>query len=179
MIYKKVEKSSTIPPESLRKFIWEGIEKREGESFTELVIPWHFGIRADEKSEPLTLRIESVRTKKDGAYVQKMRAKGYCVNDDYCPSYEISDGGRCIAELKNKLGDIEPYIPRIKKILYDCGMLELKGGRIITKTYDAVSSFYHTHSLNHLLTAISIISNLDVLLEVDGKIRKGGDGCDT
>ena len=94
MIYKKVEKSSTIPPESLRKFIWEGIEKREGESFTELVIPWHFGIRADEKSEPLTLRIESVRTKRDGAYVQKMRAKGYCVNDDYCPSYEISDGGR-------------------------------------------------------------------------------------
>lgn len=175
MFYEKVDESSRISPESLKKIIWERIEKREREDCIELVIPWHFGSSASEKSEPLVLSIASVRPKNYGADVQKMRAKGYSVDDGYYPCYEVSDGGRCLEELKKRIGSIEHLAPKIKKILYDCGMLELKGGRIITKNYYAISSFYHTNALNSVLTAISIISNLDILLEVDGEIRKGGD----
>ena len=175
MFYEKIEESSKISPEVLRNFIWEGLEKREIEDRIELSLPWHFGKSEDEKSEPLVLRIESVRPKNYVADVHKMRAKGYNVDNGYYPCFEVSDGGRCLEELKGRLGSVDELIPRIKKVLYDCGMLELRGGRIIVKNYYAVSPFYHTSAVNDVLCAISIISNFDLLLAADGEIRKGGD----
>ncbi len=173
MIYRKVNKSSSVPPDSLRNFIWDGIEKREKEDVIELILPWHFG--NGDRSVPLVLTVRKIREGNTGADVQRMRAKGYSVDDGYYPYYEISDGGRCLEELKKRLGSIDDLVPKIKRILYDCGMLELKSGRIITKSYYAISSFYHTNALNQLLSAISILSNLDLLLAVDGEIRKGGE----
>jgi hypothetical protein len=175
MFYEKVYKSSKIPPDLLKKYIWENVEKRVKDDSVELVIPWHFGRAPHESSDPLTLRVSPERPPSCGAEVQKMRAKGYAVDNGYYPYYVISDGGRCLAELQKRLGETDTYIPRIKRILYDCGMLELKSGHVITGGYYALDRFSHTNALNAVLTAVSIISNFDVLLEVDGEIRKGGD----
>lgn len=173
MLYEKVDKSSSVLPDPLRKFIWEGIEKREKEDSVELTLPWHFG--NGEHSAPLVLILRKVREKNTGADVQRMRAKGYSVDDSYCPCFEISDGGRCIEEMKRRLGSIDALLPRIRRVLYECGMLELRGERIIVKNYYAVDLHYHTNALNQMLSAISILSNFDLLLEVDGEIRKGGE----
>ena len=163
------DKNSIISPEAIRKSIWEGIETIQKNDRTELILPWHFGISPDEKNEPLKLTVRSVRPEKNGAEVQKMRSKGWSVDDGYYPAYEISDGGRCLLELEKRLGNIEKYLPKIRRILYDCGMLELKSGRIITRTYEAYSGYRHTRELNCVLTAISLVSGIELILSVSEK----------
>ena len=178
MVYKKENKNSKTSPENLRDFIRDGIVEAVREDRIELTLPWHFGPDAASESAPLTLTIRPIRARSFGAEVQKMRAKGYSVDDTDYPEYRIDDGGRCLDELKIRLGDISPYIPKIKRVLYNCGMLELSSGHIITRSYSAYSSYRHIRELNAVLTAISVISNVDLFLAVDGEEWKDGDTHD-
>ena len=147
----------------IRELIWNDIKiLTEGETVT-FTMPWHLGLSPEEKSEPIKITVTHVKLPKKSDGPLRQKYKGSVVDTQCYDSYELSDGGRAFAELEKKVGDVTPYLKRIERILYKTGMNELRGGRIITKTYDLYSSWITTHHLDGFLTAITIIANLDIL----------------
>lgn len=152
-----------ISDKKLREIIWEKITVSKDGKEQVLTMPWHFGKESDEKSEPLKITVKHVKLPRKSVGPERQRSLGSVVDTQQYESFEISDGGRAFIELERKVGDITPYLPRIKRILYKTGMNELRGGRIITKTYDLYSPWITLHHLDGFVTAITIIANLDIL----------------
>lgn len=125
---------------NLREYIWQGIRKEVYADTIELYLPFFFGAGVHE---PLCLTWD-----RDGV---------------------LSDGGRTITELKNRLGDISPYLDTIRMILSDCADCRLVGGQVIVKdhfqtvTYCGNEYLDYLGGLNQMLKAITTISILDTI----------------
>ena len=90
----------------------------------------------------------------------------------------LSDGGRTLAELKKRVGDIAPYRHSIQNILAALGTVTLEGGQKLTvRQYQTCISGEETYQdymggLNRLLRAISLISIVDtVTVDEDGTVQ--------
>ncbi len=90
----------------------------------------------------------------------------------------LSDGGRTLAELKKRVGDLTTYQNRIENILSSLGMVELEGGhRLVVRHFQTRVSGENTSidymsGLNRMLRAISLISIADTLaVEQDGTVN--------
>ena len=126
----------TIAPEPLHGYIWEGIRKEVHPDRVELYLPFHFG---NTPATPLCLTWFE-----DGT---------------------LSDGGRTIAQLKKRLGDIAPYMGSIQKILSHRGIggCQLVGGQVLKLTYRQDP----LRALNMMLQIISLISVVDHITIAD------------
>ena len=89
----------------------------------------------------------------------------------------LSDGGRTIAELKKRVGDITPYMKKIQNVLNSHGMVELVSGHILTvRSYytvifgDETYKDYRT-GVNKLIEVMSLISVIDsIQVSDDGEV---------
>ncbi len=90
----------------LREYIWQGVRKEVYADKIELYLPFFF---ENCRKEPLCLTWN-----RDGV---------------------LSDGGRTISELEYRVGNIEPYLDMVRRILSNCGGCKLVGGRIIVKEH--------------------------------------------
>ena len=124
----------------LHEYIWQGIRKEVLPDRINLHLPFCFG---PGDGEPLCLTWD---------------AKG-----------TLSDGGRTIAELKRRIGDIRPYMNSIIEILAQCGDCRLVGGQMIVKDhFQTVICGNETYldylgGMHQMLKAISWICVVDTL----------------
>ncbi|MBQ8290911.1 MAG: hypothetical protein IJX88_00165 [Clostridia bacterium] len=78
-------------------------------------------------------------------------------------SAEYSDGGKAIAELEKRVGDIAPYQKWLKEFAEREGRIHFVGGRILTMKVWALSSGYAVESgIFDMLAYASIVANLDM-----------------
>lgn len=120
----------TIAAGPLYDYIWEGIRKEVYSDRVELYLPFYFG---GEQTAPLCLT--------------------------WFEDATLSDGGRTIAELKKRLGDISPYMDSIHKILTHRGIgdVKLSGGQVLKLIYRQDP----LRAMNMMLKVISLISAVD------------------
>ncbi len=155
----------------LHGFIWNGIKTEDKGESLELTLP--FPLCDDgEGFTVIWRRIKSPdRSRKP---LRKLRAQGYTVETGRdLPNYEISDGGRILAALEKRVGNLAPYERRIKDLLKRTGCFELCGGRIIKTEYAAFSSHYHEKTLNELLHLAALITSLDILPYTAEDLERG------
>lgn len=130
-----------MKPEKLQEYIWQGIRKEVYANKIELHLPFFFGNGEDA---PLCLTWSD-----DGT---------------------LSDGGRTMAELKKRVGDITPHMEKIRNILNFCNPVELVAGHILViRQFNTVIAPDETYvdyraGLSHLLQTISQISAVDTIL---------------
>ena len=130
--------------ESVHKSIWQGIRKEVYADRIELHLPFFFG---EGIGAPLCLTWD-----RQGV---------------------LSDGGRTIAELKKRVGDIRPYLDTIGRIMARCGNCRLAGGQTIIKEHFQTVCFQeeehpaYLHGMNQMLKAITLISILYVISVAD------------
>lgn len=137
-----------MQPEKLQEYILQGIKKRVYHDKIELYMPFFFRNGDDS---PVCLAWD-----KDGI---------------------LSDGGRTIAELKKRVGDITPYMKKIQNVLNSHGMVELVSGHILTvRSYytvifgDETYKDYRT-GVNKLIEVMSLISVIDsIQVSDDGEV---------
>ena len=134
--------------QALNGYIRQGIRKEVYTDRIELYLPFFFG---EGKTEPLCLIWD-----KKGA---------------------LSDGGRTLAELKKRVGDLTPYKDSIQNILMSLGQVTLEGGqKLVVRHFQTCISGEHSYQdylggLNRLLRAISLISIVDtVTVDDDGAV---------
>ena len=129
-----------ISAKALHGYLWEGIRREVYPDRIELYLPICFGAG---DSEPLCL----IWTREG----------------------KLTDGGRTLAELKKRIGNTVPYQKAIRRILADCGMVELVGGRQLelsrfqTVIVGGESHIDYLGGLTHMLRAISLISVVDAV----------------
>ena len=135
--------------QALAGYIRQGIRKEVYTDRIELYLPFFFG---NGNSEPLCLIWDK---------------KGI-----------LSDGGRTLAELKKRVGDLSAYENRIGNILTSLGLVSLEGGhKLVVRHYQTCLSgdtYYQDYlgGLNRLLRAISLISAADrIAVDADGTVR--------
>ena len=130
----------TIPADKLKSYIWQDIRKEVYSDRVELYLPFCFGSGNDT---PLCLT-----WRQDGT---------------------LSDGGRTLAELKNRLGDITTYMDTIQEILARCYWVELVGGQNLVMSHFQTcirgeEYFYdYVGGLTWMLQVISLISIVDTI----------------
>lgn len=156
-------KKTVLGDKKLRDIIWEKLSVIDKGEEQVLVLPWHLGREARDKTEPLRISVRHVKLPHKSTGPERQRSLGSVVDTQVYEAYEISDGGRALSELEKKVGDITPYLPRIKRVLYKTGMHELRGGRIITRTYDLYSPWITLHYLDGFVTCMTVIANMDIL----------------
>lgn len=134
--------------EALTGYIRQGLRKAVYDDRIELHLPFFFG---KVESEPLCLIWDQ---------------KGV-----------LSDGGRTLAELKKRVGDLTPYRDRIQNILMSLGLVTLEGGqKLVVRHFQTCISGEQSYQdylggLNRLLRAISLISIVDtVTVDEDGTV---------
>lgn len=126
--------------EKLREYIWQDIRKEVYPDRVELYLPFFFG---KESAEPLCLTWD-----RNGI---------------------LSDGGRTMKELRNRLGDLTPYMDAIHFILDQDAPVALVGGQNLVvkhnQTYSYMGEEYINYmaSLSWLLKSISRVSVVDTL----------------
>ena len=115
-----------------------------------LYLPWHFAKAASgSKSVPLCL---TVRADGDGAV--------------------ISDGGRAIAELSEKVPSLLGYRGRISDLISDVGSYELVGGRMIEHSFYSLTKYGVLSAVSQMLKIVTAISNLDMIPYTRGEYRR-------
>lgn len=134
---------------ALTGYIWQGIRKEVTHDGIRLYLPFFFG---EGISEPLCLIWDK---------------KGV-----------LSDGGRTLAELKKRTGDLRAYEERIKNVLNAYGAVTLEGGhKLVVRHYQTCicgeeSYLDYMAGLNRLLQVISLLSlPQTVTVETDGTVR--------
>lgn len=137
-----------MSPEALQKYIRQDIRKEVHQDRIELYLPFFFESGDDA---PLCLTWN-----KDGV---------------------LSDGGRAIAELKKRVGDMTPHMEKIRRILNKRCPVELAAGHILVlKQYQSVITPEETYvdylaGLSRMLRVISLISVIDTLsVSEDGEV---------
>lgn len=135
--------------QALTGYIRQGIRKEVYADRIELYLPFFFG---NGESEPLCL----IWDQKD------------------C----LSDGGRTLAELKKRVGDLTPYRESIQRILKVHDLVTLEGGQKLTvRHFQTCISGDETYQdylggLNRLLRVMTLISVVDtVTVMEDGTVR--------
>ena len=147
-----------IGEDKLHELIHENINiLTEGERVV-LTLPWRLG----DSDGTVDITVKSVKTKKENPGPVRQRYS-FAVDTQHYDSYELSDGGAAIAALEKRVGDIAPLMPIIERVLYKTGMNELRGGRIITRTYELYEPWITAHHLDGFLTAMTLIANLDIM----------------
>lgn len=134
--------------QALNGYIRQGIGKEVYTDRIELYLPFFFG---EGKTEPLCLTWDK---------------KGV-----------LSDGGRTLAELKKRVGDLTAYAESIQNILKALGLVTLEGGqKLVVRHYQTCISEGQSYQdylggLNRLLRAISLISVVDTItVDDDGAV---------
>lgn len=126
--------------EKLQGYIWQNIRKEVYQDEIELYLPFFFG---NEQDEPLCLI--------------------------WNENGVLSDGGRTMKELRNRLGDLTPYMDAIHFILDQDAPVALVGGQNLvvkhhrTCIYLGEEYIDYLASLSWLLKTISRISVVDTL----------------
>lgn len=135
-------------PDALQKYIWQGIRKEVREDRIELYLPFFFASHADA---PLCLTWN-----REGV---------------------LSDGGRTIAELRKRVGNIDPYMEKLRRILNERCPVELAAGhQLVIRQFQTAISPEETYvdylaGLSRLLRVISLISVIDTLsVSEDGEV---------
>ena len=137
-----------MTPQALTQYIRQDIRKVVHADRIELYLPFYF---RDTRQEPLRLIWDN---------------RGV-----------LSDGGRTIAELKKRVGDLTPYQNSIQSILNACGTVSLESGtKLVVRHFqdlirgETVCKDY-TGGLSRLLRVISLISAVDTLtVSEDGTV---------
>lgn len=137
-----------MKPENLQAYIWQGVRKEVSADQIKLYLPFFFGSREDA---PLCLTWNQ-----DGV---------------------LSDGGRTFAELKKRVGDIAPYMEKIRHILNFRNPVALVAGHkleirqfstVVTPTESYVD---YRAGVSLLLRTISLISIVDAVdVSEDGEV---------
>ena len=90
----------------------------------------------------------------------------------------LSDGGRTLAELKKRVGDLTPYWDSIQNILKAHGIVALEGGhKLVVRHFQTCISGEQTYKdylggLNRLLRVIAQISVVDTItVDEDGTVH--------
>ena len=90
----------------------------------------------------------------------------------------LSDGGRTLTELKNRLGDLSDYEKSIQRILKYNDQVTLEGGRnLVVRHFQTCicgeeTSLDYMGGFNRLLRVMSLISVVDtVTVTEDGTVR--------
>lgn len=137
-----------MSPEALQKYIRQGIRKEVHQDRIELYLPFFFESGDDA---PLCLTWN-----KDGV---------------------LSDGGRAIAELKKRVGDMTPHMEKIRRILNGRCPVELAAGHILVlRQYQTLITPEETYvdylaGLSRMLRVISLISVIDTVeISEDGEV---------
>lgn len=126
--------------EKLQEYIWQNIRKEVYQDKIELYLPFFFG---NEQDEPLCLI--------------------------WNENGVLSDGGRTIAELKKRIGDITPQMEKIRNILNYRNPVELEGGHILVmKQFQTIVSqdgeyVAYCKGVSHMIRTISLISIVDTI----------------
>ena len=128
-----------------------------------LTLPWHFGLTAEEGTEPLVITVRRVKPPKKNTGPLRQSYGGGVVDMGNNESYELSDGGRAISELARRVDKLSDYSERIEKILRETGMHTLRGGRIITKIFELYGRGITAWELDGFITAVTTVANLDIL----------------
>ena len=149
---------SALTDSKLYELIHEKIATRVEGEVLNLTLPWQLG----GSVVPVDIRIEETRLPSVDAG-RVAQSLGCTVAETTGDELIISDGGRAMAELERRVGDVSPYCERIEKILYGVGMYSLRGGRIIEKSFILSSKWETKYRLYGLLTAMTIVANLDIL----------------
>ncbi len=131
------EKKTAFGREKLHELLWYEAKKRELPDGWVLTLPWSFLGEAGELS----------------VYFRQGKKEGL---------YEISDGGEVMRILRKRLGDLTPYRARIKNILYNSGMHELRGGVTLWHEYAAASVYDHMWRFSLFIYLVSALSNIDI-----------------
>ena len=89
----------------------------------------------------------------------------------------LTDGGRTLAELKKRVGDLKPYEANIQNILRSLGMVALESGhKLVVRHFQTCVAGEHTYvdymgGLSRMIRAISLISIADtVTVDTDGTV---------
>ena len=134
--------------QALTGYIWQGIRKEVTDEEIRLYLPFFFGEGA---VEPLCLIWDK---------------KGV-----------LSDGGRTLAELKKRTGDLRVYEERIKNVLAAHGAVTLEGGhKLVVRHYQTCicgedSYLDYMAGLNRLLRVISLLMlPQNVTVDEDGVV---------
>ena len=134
--------------QALTGYIWQGIRKEVSADGIRLYLPFFFG---EGVTEPLCLLWDQ---------------KGV-----------LSDGGRTLAELKKRTGDLRVYEDRIRNVLNAYGAVTLEGGhKLVVRHYQTCicgeeSYLDYMGGLNRLLRVISLLCLPDtVTVEEDGTV---------
>ena len=132
----------------LHEYIWKDIRKEVYPDKIELHIPFCFG---NGNATPLCLT--------------------------WGRNGVLSDGGRTIRELEDRVGNIGPYMDAIHAILARCGGCKLVGGRIIVKEHfqtvisDNAQYLDYLGGMNCMLKAIAQISIIEkIQTDKDGTV---------
>ena len=135
-------------PDALQQYIWQGIRKEVHEDRIELYLPFFFESHTDA---PLCLTWN-----RDGV---------------------LSDGGRTIAELRKRVGNINPYMEKLRRILDERCPVELEAGHILVlKQYQTVNTPEEAYvdylsGFSRMLRVISLISVIDTVeISWDGEV---------
>ena len=127
-------------PEILQEYILSGIRKEVSDSKIELYVPFHF---PNGDNTPLCLTWDETGV--------------------------LSDGGRTLAELKKRVGDLTPYMEKIRRVCNPFCPVELISGHILAvrqfQTVVTPDGEYKDYcaGLSRLLDAAARISVLDVI----------------
>ena len=137
-----------MKPENLQAYIWQGIRKEVHADKIELYVPFFFGGAEDA---PLCLTWNQ-----DGV---------------------LSDGGRTLAELKKRAGDIAPCMEKIRNILNSRNPVELVAGhKLEIRQFHTVIAPEETYvdyraGVSQLLRTIALISVVDAVdVSEDGEV---------
>ncbi len=129
-----------MKPEKLQEYIWQGTRKEVHTDKIELHLPFFFGYGDDT---PLCLTWD-----KDGV---------------------LSDGGRTMSELKKRVGDMEPYMEKIRNILNFRNPVELVAGhKLVVRQFNTVVTPEETYvdyrnGMSYMIRTISLISVVDTI----------------
>ena len=137
-----------MSPEALQKYIRQDIRKEVHQDRIELYLPFFFESGDDT---PLCLTWD-----KEGV---------------------LSDGGRTIAELRKRAGNIDPYMEKLRRILNERCPVELAAGhQLVIRQFQTAISPEETYvdylaGLSRMLRVISLISVIDTLsVSEDGEV---------
>lgn len=126
--------------EALQQTVWQGIRKEVHADKIQLYLPFFFGAEANE---PLCLTWTQ-----DGV---------------------LSDGGRTLAELKKRTGDLAPHMEKIRRILNPFNPVELVAGhQLVVRQFQTVCAPDETYTdygaaVSHLIRTMSLISIVDTV----------------
>lgn len=162
------ERYQGLSGDAFLKELYRGIRIEETQKGVALFLPWRFSADTKAQEEPLCIYIKETKNKE---YSYKPWGK-ITKDKAHYAGYQISDGGRTLAELKKKVGNLAPYKQKIDYIVKSIDAV-LAGGREIVLEY-AGEGYNHAHYLQLFLGIVAHIAHLDILPLTYEDVRGNG-----